>query len=157
MKTTINAIAAAVLVLAASPSHALLKCTVDGKVVYQDTPCLGGKGTAIKAPDAPAAPPAAGKQRSGASHPAADDSTRKASEEAFQRHMASGDYARAAAFATDEKQKNKAREALHKKEEKCNDLRIKRDEADANAKGKGDRLRPAAEAAQARYDAACRL
>ena len=74
----------------------------------------------------------------------------------FQRRLASGDYARALTFATDETQKNKAREALRKKEEKCNDLRIKRDEAETNTKGK---QLPAAcrRSGEARYDAACRL
>lgn len=165
MKAVLLLGAVMISAFAASPSHAMFKCTVDGKISYQEAPCTNGMGTTVKTVSGAATSATSqagadsgysGKLDSGMAAPLRDMATKKANDEAFNRYMASGDYDRALAFATDEGQRNRARQALSKKEVRCAELRIKRDEANANSKGREGRLQHAAEAAQARYDAECR-
>lgn len=116
-----------------------------GGWAYQEEPCKGlnqAQPVKIKA-----APPAS----SGSSNPG----TRKSADDAYQLHMDKEDYSGALAFATTEQQRSKALRMKNKKDVHCQNLKIKADQAHANARESHSRQH-AADAADATYANECR-
>jgi hypothetical protein len=130
--------------LIAGGVHAdMYRCQTAEGVVYQEMPCKGM--TVIRMPEAS---PAVPSPASGSKHSSIND-------EAYRKYLASGDYSRAAAFATSDAQRAEVQRRRIEKEKRCQLLAIKVQEAEANNKHRGGRFQHHAEALQQEYGVRC--
>jgi len=130
----------------------MYRCTKAGVSSYQDKPCEGMvvQPTAAPVTVANNAP----KQTQGTVAPS-PNSTSKAMDEAYQQHMARGEFALAKSFATNDTQRNAAAMKLSQLQSQCASMAIRTQQADANNKHMNGRWQHAAEAADAQYRLKC--
>lgn len=134
----------------------------DGNLTYQEVPC-GSKqqpATARVTPPSPAPATPAVEPESALAVPrgqAAETDTDKAMQAAFNARMNRGDFAGAAAFATSEEQKQYAKRMQAEKDQRCSNLRMDVKHARYTARNSRSPIfQEKAEAAEARYIAACK-
>jgi hypothetical protein len=136
-------------------AQSMYRCTKAGVSSYQDRPCEGmvvpssgpAKTMATPADTAP-------KQMPGAvaSIPNANN---KAMDEAYQRHMALGEFSVAKSYATTDAQRNTVANKLAQLQAQCASMAIRAQQAEADNKHMNGRRQHAAEAASAQYRLKC--
>jgi|SRR5450830_768953 len=144
--------AALIFVATLASAQSMFRCTKAGVSSYQDKPCEGMVVPPTAAPVTVAnnAP----KQTQGTVAPS-PNSTSKAMDEAYQQHMARGEFALAKSFATNDTQRNAAAMKLAQLQSQCASMAIRTQQADANNKHMNGRWQHAAESADAQYRLKC--
>ena len=142
----------AVAFTGAVQAQSMFRCTKAGVSSYQDTPC----------DDMVVERPVQGNIVSGLPTPCnaqnvtkLDPSTNKAMTEAYQNHMARGEYATARTFAVNDAQRAQANMQLARLQTRCQTMAIRTNQAEANNRHMNGRWQHAAEAAQAQYSVTC--
>src|SRR5574343_682957 len=123
------------------------RCQTPDGVFYQDMPCKGM--SVIKTPEVPAIAKAEAVSTKPGMKPAS------ISDDAYRKYMASGDYSRAAAFATTDAQRAEVQRKKIEKEKRCQIQAIRVQEAEANNKHRGGRFQHRAEALQQEHALRC--
>ncbi|MFN0039280.1 MAG: DUF4124 domain-containing protein [Burkholderiales bacterium] len=146
--------------VAAAPIY---KCKgKDGNLTYQEVPCGSKKQPAAARvtppPPTPATPAVEAESALFVpSGKAKETDTDKAMQAAFNARMNRGDFAGAAAFATTEEQKQYAKRMQAEKDQRCSNMQMDVRHARYTAKNSRSPIfQEKAEAAEARYIAACR-
>ena len=136
-------------------AQSMYRCTKAGVSSYQDRPCEG----MVVPPSGPAAAVAtpattAPRQTPGVVAPAPNANS-KAMDEAYQRHMALGEFALAKSYATTDSQRNTVANKLAQLQAQCASMAIRVQQAEADNKHMNGRRQHAAEAASAQYRLKC--
>ena len=144
MKTCVFALLLTTSFIAAAQN--MYRCTGTGGVAsYQDTPCNKEMQIIKSVQAAPTTVVA----------PGAKIGKNTAMDEAYQRHMAAGEFSLAKSFAVSDTQRNIAMQKEAQLRAQCASMLINVQEAQANNKHRNGQLQHRAEAAQSQYNLKC--